>query len=70
MNPPHNERTNMAKRVYVVSYLYRTREAKSPFASASVTYSDPSVAHETALRLKSQGHLSVLITPKFITENT
>jgi hypothetical protein len=66
-----NERTNMAKRVYVVSYLYRTGacEPKSPFASASVTYSDPSAAHEAALKLKSQGHLSILITPKFIAEN-
>lgn len=66
MNPTHNERT-----VYVVSYLYKTwaREPKSPFASASVTYSDPSAAHEAALKLKSQGHLSVLVTPKVIAEN-
>ena len=62
----------MEKRVYVVSYMYRTwaREAKSPFASAMVTYSDPSAAHEAALKLKSQGYLSVLIMPKVITENT
>lgn len=72
MNPTHNERTNMAKRVYVVSYVYRTwaREQRSTFASASVTYSDPSAAHEAALKLKSQGHLSVLITTKVIPENT
>ena len=52
-------------RRYRVTYVHRNwaREPRSPFAAHTVDYSDPSAAHEAALKLKAQGHLRVQITP-------
>ncbi len=56
------------RRVYVVTYVHSQwkNHQNSPFASASITYADPSAAHEGATRLKNQGAHNVTITPKDI----
>lgn len=58
------------QRAYRVSYVYRTwkREPRSPFATASVVYRDPSVAHEEAMRLRERGHHNVRIEPFDLTD--
>jgi hypothetical protein len=52
-------------RVYRVDFIHRewARAPRSPFAAASVTFSDPSAAHEKALWFKAQGCHRVTITP-------
>ena len=51
---------------YVISAVHPAwdREPKSPFASFTITYSDPSAAHEKHLWLKAQGFHNVTITPE------
>ena len=51
--------------IYRVEFVHRdwAREPRSPFAGGSVTFSDPSAAHEKALWLKAQGCHRVTITP-------
>lgn len=55
-----------AHRRYVISAIHPAwnREPNSPFASFTITYSDPSAAHEKCLWLKGQGFHNVTITPE------
>jgi hypothetical protein len=53
-------------REYLVTYTYRqwAREPRSPFASVSIVFTDPSAAHERALKLRAEGHHNVTVTPQ------